>query len=114
MNNKIIKSPIGNKLNCKGWHQEAAFRMLQNNLDPDVAEDASNRVFFEATRLINDTIVPELHAGFSMDPFRVGDLEVSGKKIVLEPENPKYKPITVEKESEGYIWGVVTNVIHNL
>ena len=35
---KKIKSPIGNKLICKGWHQEAAFRMLQNNLDPDVAE----------------------------------------------------------------------------
>ena len=35
---KKIKSPIGNKLTCKGWHQEAAFRMLQNNLDPDVAE----------------------------------------------------------------------------
>ena len=40
--------------------------------------------------------------------------KTNGKKIVLEPENPKYKPITVEKESEGYIWGVVTNVIHNL
>ncbi len=35
---KKIKSPTGNKLTCKGWHQEAAFRMLQNNLDPDVAE----------------------------------------------------------------------------
>ena len=40
--------------------------------------------------------------------------KTNGKNIVLEPENPKYKPITVEKESEGYIWGVVTNVIHNL
>jgi DNA polymerase V len=38
----------------------------------------------------------------------------NGKKIVLEPENPKYKPIAIEKETEGYIWGVVTNVIHNL
>lgn len=58
------------------------FYQSTGSSDPDVAEDASNRVFFEATRLINDTIVPELHAGFSMDPFRVGDLEVSGKKIV--------------------------------
>tara|TARA_B100000941_G_scaffold72776_1_gene49459 strand:+ start:30970 stop:32619 length:1650 start_codon:yes stop_codon:yes gene_type:complete len=46
MNNKIIKSPIGNKLNCKGWHQEAAFRMLQNNLDPDVAEDPNNLIVY--------------------------------------------------------------------
>ena len=33
-----IKSPIGNKIVCKGWQQEAAYRMLQNNLDSNVAE----------------------------------------------------------------------------
>jgi urocanate hydratase len=33
-----IKAYRGNKLICKGWHQEAALRMLMNNLDPDVAE----------------------------------------------------------------------------
>jgi urocanate hydratase len=33
-----IRAPRGTKLNCKGWLQEAAFRMIQNNLDPDVAE----------------------------------------------------------------------------
>ena len=38
MESKKIKSPIGNKLVCKGWHQEAALRMLQNNLDSNVAE----------------------------------------------------------------------------
>ncbi len=32
------KTPTGNKLNCKGWVQEAALRMLLNNLDPAVAE----------------------------------------------------------------------------
>jgi urocanate hydratase len=32
------KTPIGTKLNCKGWVQEAAYRMLLNNLDPAVAE----------------------------------------------------------------------------
>ncbi|MFN8276655.1 MAG: urocanate hydratase [Chitinophagales bacterium] len=35
---RIIKSPHGNTLNCKGWVQEAALRMLFNNLDPEVAE----------------------------------------------------------------------------
>ncbi len=35
---RIIKSPTGNKLHCKNWVAEAAYRMLQNNLDPDVAE----------------------------------------------------------------------------
>jgi len=32
------KTPTGSLLNCKGWIQEAAYRMLLNNLDPDVAE----------------------------------------------------------------------------
>ncbi len=35
---RIIKSPTGTQLHCKNWITEAAFRMLQNNLDPDVAE----------------------------------------------------------------------------
>ena len=33
-----IRAPTGTELTCKGWQQEAAFRMIQNNLDPDVAE----------------------------------------------------------------------------
>ncbi len=43
---KKIKSQIGNKLICKGWHQEAAMRMLNNNLDPDVAEDPENLIVY--------------------------------------------------------------------
>ncbi len=35
---RTIKAPTGTKLNCKGWLQEAAYRMIQNNLDPKVAE----------------------------------------------------------------------------
>ena len=41
-----IKSPTGNKLNCKGWHQEAAYRMLQNNLDPSVAENPDKLIVY--------------------------------------------------------------------
>src|SRR5690242_10837974 len=33
-----ISAPTGTTLSCKGWHQEAALRMLMNNLDPAVAE----------------------------------------------------------------------------
>ena len=43
---KKIKSQIGNKLICKGWHQEAAMRMLNNNLDSDVAEDPENLIVY--------------------------------------------------------------------
>jgi urocanate hydratase len=35
---RIIKSPHGTQLHCKGWLQEAAYRMIQNNLDSEVAE----------------------------------------------------------------------------
>lgn len=35
---RIVKAPQGLKITCKGWQQEAAYRMIQNNLDPDVAE----------------------------------------------------------------------------
>jgi urocanate hydratase len=38
MNLKISQTPIGSTLTCKGWVQEAALRMLLNNLDPAVAE----------------------------------------------------------------------------
>ena len=33
-----VRPPIGTKLNCKGWLQEAAYRMIQHNVSPDVAE----------------------------------------------------------------------------
>ena len=33
-----IRAPTGSAISCKGWHQEAALRMLMNNLDPAVAE----------------------------------------------------------------------------
>ena len=34
---RVIRAPRGSELSCKGWVQEAALRMLMNNLDPDVA-----------------------------------------------------------------------------
>ena len=46
MLSRNIKSPIGTKLNCKGWHQEAAYRMIQNNLDPNNAEDPDNLIVY--------------------------------------------------------------------
>ena len=44
--NRVIRAPRGTKLSCKGWFQEAALRMLCNNLDPDVAEDPKNLVVY--------------------------------------------------------------------
>lgn len=42
----MIKAPRGAKLHCKGWHQEAAMRMLMNNLDPEVAERPADLVVY--------------------------------------------------------------------
>src|SRR5260221_8008224 len=36
---RVIRAPRGTQISCKGWLQEAALRMLMNNLDPEVAED---------------------------------------------------------------------------
>ena len=41
-----IRSPRGSTLNCKSWLTEAAYRMLQNNLDAEVAEDPKNLVVY--------------------------------------------------------------------
>lgn len=41
-----IKAPTGTKMHCKGWQQEAAYRMIQNNLDPMVAENPAQLVVY--------------------------------------------------------------------
>ena len=41
-----IKAPTGTTLQCRGWHQEAALRMLMNNLDPDVAENPAELIVY--------------------------------------------------------------------
>ena len=44
-----IHAPRGSTLSCKGWHQEAAMRMLMNNLDPEVAERPDDLVVYGGT-----------------------------------------------------------------
>src|ERR1041385_295798 len=44
-----IRAPRGGQLSCKGWPQEAALRMLMNNLDPDVAERPADLVVYGGT-----------------------------------------------------------------
>lgn len=41
-----VSAPRGNEISCKGWHQEAALRMLMNNLDPDVAEKPDELIVY--------------------------------------------------------------------
>lgn len=43
---RTIRAPRGSQLHCKSWVQEAAYRMIQNNLDPDVAERPEDLVVY--------------------------------------------------------------------
>ncbi len=43
---RIVRAPRGSQLTCKGWVQEAAFRMIQNNLDPEVAEKPEELIVY--------------------------------------------------------------------
>lgn len=49
MSTKIITTPTGTKLNCKGWVQEAAYRMIQHNLNPEVAEKPDELIVYGGT-----------------------------------------------------------------
>src|SRR5207249_10154325 len=46
---RTIQAPRGAKRSCKGWHQEAALRMLMNNLDPEVAEAPDRLIVYGGT-----------------------------------------------------------------
>lgn len=46
---RLVKAPRGAQISCKGWAQEAALRMLMNNLDPEVAERPDDLVVYGGT-----------------------------------------------------------------
>ncbi|MEA2173179.1 MAG: urocanate hydratase [Blastocatellia bacterium] len=85
MSSRIVRAPRGAKLNCKGWHQEAALRCLMNNLDPEVAERAEDLVVYGGTGKAArnwgafDAIVRELQA-LEMDETL---LVQSGKPVAV-------------------------------
>jgi urocanate hydratase len=43
---RVVRAPRGIGMSCKGWQQEAALRMLMNNLDPEVAERPDDLVVY--------------------------------------------------------------------
>ena len=43
---RVIRAPRGTELHCKNWLTEAAYRMIQNNLDPEVAENPKSLVVY--------------------------------------------------------------------
>ena len=46
---RSVQAPRGSQISCKGWHQEAALRMLMNNLDSEVAENPDQLIVYGGT-----------------------------------------------------------------
>src|SRR3954469_25824024 len=82
---RVVRAPRGSAISCRGWEQEAALRMLMNNLDPEVAERPEDLVVYGGTGRAArsweafDAIVRELR--------RLGDDETllvqSGKPVAV-------------------------------
>jgi urocanate hydratase len=49
LTHEVVRAPRGTELSCRGWQQEAALRMLMNNLDPEVAERPEDLVVYGGT-----------------------------------------------------------------
>jgi len=87
---EVVRAPRGAKLRCRGWSQEAALRLLMNNLDPEVARDPAHLIVYggrgKAVRSWNDyhRIVAAL--------TRLGDDETlvvqSGRPVGVFPTSP--------------------------
>ncbi|MBC7339164.1 MAG: hypothetical protein H5U04_04815, partial [Firmicutes bacterium] len=45
----VVRAPRGPDISCRGWQQEAALRMLMNNLDPQVAEKPAELIVYGGT-----------------------------------------------------------------
>ncbi len=83
--------PTGDKLTCKGWHQEAALRCLLNNLHPDVAEDRDALIVYGGNgkaarnlKALQDLIRTLQNLGNDETM-----LVQSGKPVAVFPSNPQ-------------------------
>jgi urocanate hydratase len=92
--NRAIRAPRGTAIRCQGWHQEAALRMLHNNLDPDVAENPDELIVYGGTgRAARDW--PSFHAMVRALESLGNDetlLVQSGKPVGIfrtHPESPR-------------------------
>jgi len=83
--------PTGDKLTCKGWHQEAALRCLLNNLHPDVAEDRENLIVYggngQAARN-HKSLQDLIHALKNLENNETLIVQ-SGKPVAVFPSNPQ-------------------------
>lgn len=89
--NHIPLPPTGDKLTCKGWHQEAALRCMLNNLHPDVAEDRDNLIVYggngQAAR--NPKALEDLIRTLQNLENDETLIVQSGKPVAVFPSNPQ-------------------------
>ena len=83
--------PTGDKLTCKGWHQEAALRCMLNNLHPDVAEDRDSLIVYggngQAAR--NPKALADLIRTLQNLENDETLIVQSGKPVAVFPSNPQ-------------------------
>ena len=85
---RVVKAPTGTKLTCKGWLQEAAYRMIQNNLDPSVAENPKDLYWS-----YNGFIMPSKFEGFGLTAY---EAMASGIPLFLS-DIPAFKSLIKNK-----------------
>jgi urocanate hydratase len=91
---RVVRAPRGTELSCKGWVQEAALRMLHNNLDPEVAERPDDLIVYGGTGKAArsweafDVIVRELRALEDDETLLVQSGKAVGK-LKTHPDAPR-------------------------
>src|SRR5438105_10761570 len=101
-----VRAPRGPERTCKGWIQEAALRMLMNNLDPEVAEDPDRLVVYggsgKAARTWQafDTIVATLRKLENDETLLVQ----SGKAVGVMRTRGLAPPAAVANRLQGPKW----------
>ena len=119
-----VKAPRGNQLSCKGWGQEAAMRMLMNNLDPEVAERPQDLVVYGGTgraarswecyhaivnslkSLENDETLL-VQSGKPVGIFRTHDICSTRAYLQLEPGGPLVELGEIQRTGEArphHVW----------
>ncbi len=93
---RTVRAPRGTELTCKNWLSEAAYRMIQNNLDPEVAEKPEDLVVYGGR-------------GKAARSWEAFDAILESLKNLEEDETllvQSGKPVAVFKKSHGRTKGV--------
>ena len=91
------------------------FYEASGSQEPDVAENASNRIFFEAGNRYQDVIVPELEAGQSMVPFKTKNFQFSGDTVATGSVKKGFQTYlntltgSIPGDAENILAGIVEN-----